>query len=137
LNVSTSAVSHQIRGLEDRLGTRLLERGAGTCGTCVTAAGQHLLVATREALALLEDACSEISGSLNELTVSANPSFSTMWLASRLAQFSARHPQTPLNALQEKEPSFSRHSVDLIIINVKTARLGPDDTVLFRESVFP
>jgi LysR family glycine cleavage system transcriptional activator len=60
-----------------------------------------------------------------------------MWLASRLAQFSARHPQTPLNAVQEQEPSFSRHSVDLIILNVKAARLAPDDTVLFRESVFP
>ncbi len=137
LNVSTSAVSHQIRGLEDRLGVRLLERGTGAGGVRVTAAGQHLLVATREALALLEDACSAIRGSSQELTISANPSFSTMWLASRLALFSARHPQTLLNALQDKEPAFSRHNIDLVIANVKVTGLNHDDVVLFRESVFP
>lgn len=43
LNVSTSAVSHQIRGLEESLGVRLLERSTGVGGVRVTLAGTKLL----------------------------------------------------------------------------------------------
>jgi LysR family transcriptional regulator, glycine cleavage system transcriptional activator len=137
LNVSTSAVSHQIRGLEDRLGARLLERSTGAGGVKVTQSGQRLLAAVREALALLQDACSDIRGAPRQLTISATPSFSTMWLAHRVAEFSARHPQTPVNAMQEKEPGFSYHDVDLVITNVKQTERHIDDVVLLRETVFP
>jgi len=137
LNVSTSAVSHQIRAMEDRLGARLLERGTGAGSTKVTPAGQRLLLAAGEALALLQNACSDLRGAPRPLTVSANPSFSTMWLARRLAEFSARHPETPIHAVQEKEPSLSAHATDLAIVNVKQAALRPDDVVLLRETVFP
>ena len=57
LNVTTSAVSHQIRGLEEGLGARLLERSVGAGGVRVTPAGARLLTATNGALTLLEDAC--------------------------------------------------------------------------------
>lgn len=137
LNVSTSAVSHQIRGLEDNLDARLLERSTGAGGVSLTPAGERLLDAAREALSVLQDACSEIRGAPRPLTVSANPSFSTMWLARRLAEFSARHPQTPINAIQEAEPGLSRDIVDLAIVNVKRTALRSDDVVLLREQVFP
>ncbi len=137
LNVSTSAISHQIRGLEDSLGVRLLERSPGAGGVNVTPAGERLLGATREALVVLQDVCSEIRGTPRPLTISANPSFSTMWLARRLAEFSARHPQTPINAIQETEPGLSRDAVDLAIVNVKQTALRSDDVVLLREQVFP
>ena len=138
LNVSTSAVSHQIRGLEDKLGARLLERRTGPGGVTITPAGQRLLRATTEALAMLQDACSDIRGMRRQLTVSANPSISAMWLARRLAEFSARHPNTPLNAIvQNNEPDFSREPVDLAVVNVKQAALRPDDVVLLQEQVFP
>ncbi|MGM3031576.1 LysR family transcriptional regulator, partial [Bacillus cereus group sp. BC34] len=39
LNVSTSAVSHQIRALEESLGARLLERSTGLGGISLTPAG--------------------------------------------------------------------------------------------------
>ena len=41
LNLSVSALSHQMRGLEERLGQRLLERKAR--GVALTADGQRLL----------------------------------------------------------------------------------------------
>jgi len=138
LNVSTSAVSHQIRSLEDRLGARLLDRRTGPGGVTVTPAGQRLLRATTEALAMLQDACSDIRGMQRQLTVSANPSVSAMWLARCLAEFSARYPKTPLNAVvQNNEPDFSREPVDLAVVIVKQAALRPDDIVLLREQVFP
>src|SRR5262249_30887185 len=138
LNVSTSAVSHQLRGLEDSLGTRLLDRRTGVGGVCVTPTGARLLAAASGALLLLEEACEEISGISRRLTGSAHVPFSTMWLARRLAEFSALHPETPLNAIiQEDEPDFVRHDIDLAIEHVLETALRPDDVVLLREEVFP
>ena len=56
LHVSTSAVSHQIRGLEASLGTVLLTRarnGTGHTRTAVTAEGESLLRAVEAAFAQL------------------------------------------------------------------------------------
>ncbi len=137
LNVSTSAVSHQIRGLEAMLGARLLDRSIGSGGVGVTAAGQRLLAAAGPALASLQDACAAIRGTPARLTVSANPSFSAMWLARRLAEFSSQHPHTPINAMVQDEPGSGFHAIDLAIVNVKLADLRPNDVVLVREDVFP
>jgi DNA-binding transcriptional LysR family regulator len=139
LNVTTSAVSHQIRGLEESLGARLLERSTGVGGVRVTPAGARLLTATNGALALLEDACSEIRGTgKRRLIVSANVSLSTMWLARRLAEFSALHPETPVDAtIQMEEPDFARHGIDLAIVHVPERALKPEDVVLLHEQVFP
>jgi LysR family glycine cleavage system transcriptional activator len=137
LNISTSAVSHQIRGLEATLGTRLLDRSTGLGGVSVTEAGQRLLAAAGPALASLQDACAEIRGTPVRLTVSANPSFSSMWLARRLAEFSSRHPGVPINAIVQDEPGSGFHAIDLAIVNVKLGQIRSDDVVLLREEVFP
>ncbi len=139
LNVTTSAISHQIRGLEESLGVRLLERSVGAGGVKVTPAGARLLTATSGALALLEDACAEIRGTgKRRLIVSANVSLSTMWLARRLAEFSALHPDTPVDAtIQMEEPDFARYGIDLAIVHVPERALRPEDVVLLHEQVFP
>jgi DNA-binding transcriptional LysR family regulator len=139
LNVSTSAVSHQIRALEDSLGARLLDRSTGVGGVRVTAAGQGLLRATTQALALLGAACAELrAGKRRVLTIAANAPFSALWLARRLAEFSARHPSASVNAIsQDSEPDFAAHGIDLAIVHVRETALRPDDLVLLRETVFP
>jgi len=58
LRLSTSALSHTIRGLEARLGVRLLQRNSRSVS--VTSAGEQLL-------RRLEPALSEIGGALEEL----------------------------------------------------------------------
>jgi LysR family transcriptional regulator, glycine cleavage system transcriptional activator len=138
LNVSTSAVSHQIKGLEESLGVRLLERSTGVGGVSVTPSGAKLLAAASSALALIEDACSDIRGTTRRLTVSANVSLSTMWLARVLADFSALHPEVAVNAIiQMDEPDFARYAIDLAIVHVPDGGLRPDDEVLLHEEVFP
>ena len=137
LHVSTSAISHQIRGMEALLGTRLLERGTGLGGVAATPAGQRLLEAAGPALAALQNACAAIRGAPVRLTVSANPSFSAMWLARRLAEFSSQHPDVPINAIVQDEPGAGYQPIDLAIVNVKLGQLRPDDVVLVREQVFP
>jgi DNA-binding transcriptional LysR family regulator len=138
LNVSTSAVSLQIRGLEESLGARLLERSTGAGGVRVTPAGTKLLAAAGAALALLDDACADIRGTAGQLTVSANVSLSTMWLAPRLAEFSGQHPEVGVNAIIQMEaPDFDRYGIDLAIVHVPEAARRPGDDVLLREDVFP
>jgi DNA-binding transcriptional LysR family regulator len=140
LNVSTSAVSHQIRALEESLGARLLDRGTGIGGVSVTEPGEKLLRAAQEALGLLGAACADIrvQRGRRRLTVSANAPFSSLWLARRLAEFSARYPETAVNAImQDDEPDFARHGIDLAIVHAKAAALRPDDIVLLQETVFP
>ena len=58
LRVSTSALSHTVKGLEARLGIRLLQRNSRSVS--VTAAGERLLLT-------LEPALAEIGGALDEL----------------------------------------------------------------------
>jgi len=60
-----------------------------------------------------------------------------MWLARRLAEFSSRHPDVPINAIVQDEPSSGFQTVDLAIVNVKRHRMRLDDEVLLREDVFP
>ena len=137
LHISTSAVSHQIRGLEAMLGARLLDRSTGLGGVSLTAAGHCLLAATGPALASLQDACAAIRGTPARLTVSANPSFSAMWLARRLAEFSSQHPEVPINAIVQTEPGSGHAAIDLSVVNVKLTDVRPGDVVLVRETVFP
>ena len=135
LHVSTSAISHQIRGLEARLGARLLERSTGAGGVSITPAGQRLLAVAAPALASLQAVCDDLRGTPAKLTVAANAPFSALWLARRLAEFSSLHPGVPINAIVQDEPD--PHDVDLAIVHVKLADLRDDDLVLLREDVFP
>jgi DNA-binding transcriptional LysR family regulator len=59
-----------------------------------------------------------------------------MWLARRLADFSAQHPE--INAIiQMEEPDFVRLSIDLAIVHVPEGAQRPGDIVLMREDVYP
>jgi LysR family transcriptional regulator, glycine cleavage system transcriptional activator len=70
------------------------------------------------ARAVLEDACAELRGTTRRPT-SATVPLSTMWLAQRLAEFSALYPTTPINAIiQLAEPDYSRYGIDLAIEHV-------------------
>src|SRR5215475_3647318 len=60
LGVSPSAVSHAIRGLEDRLGVRLLSRT--TRSVAPTEAGEQLLARMRPAFSEVQDALDQLSG---------------------------------------------------------------------------
>lgn len=146
LNVSTSAVSHQIRALEADLRVPLLTRarnGTGHSRTATTAAGSELLAAVEEALERLGDACDAIRGearrSRPQLTISANNSFASLWLAPRLAAFAGMHPSTAwhMRAIEEDRPDMAREGLDLAVIRLRPGTVKPPDELLFEESVFP
>lgn len=99
LHLTHSAVSQQIRLLEEQLGFALFDRHGRR--VALNAAGAALLRAVEPALAQLDDgvraalAASTGAGDEN-LRVSVLPSFAQRWLLPRMADWRARHPQIAL-----------------------------------------
>src|SRR3954465_9061545 len=94
LHVTASAVSLQIRQLEDELGLKLFERTPK--GLALTAAGSRVLPDVNSAFENLPPPFSpwndaEAGGAM--LTVSAAPSFAAKWLLPRLNRFLSAHPE--------------------------------------------
>lgn len=96
MNLSVSALSHQMRGLEERLGQRLLVRKARGVG--LTADGQRLLDHIAPHLDAIGQALQPFAARRDDmLTVSATASVASAWLVPRLGGFLAAHPQIEIN----------------------------------------
>lgn len=97
LNITRSAVSHQLRFLEQDLGFALLQR-AGK-GVMLTPQGRRYAADVRTALALLADAAVQYGdrGLLQgSITVSSTPGFASFWLCTHVAEFRQLHPGVTL-----------------------------------------
>lgn len=92
LNVSQSAVSHQVRGLEQALNLRLLSREGRTIE--LTREGRLLFEDLSESLARIRRALANLEAvrRATPLGVSVRPHFAMKWLAPRLSRFWQRHP---------------------------------------------
>lgn len=105
LNVTVSALSHQMRQLEQRLGYPLLLRQPR--GVTLTAEGRRLFEQVAPHLDAINEALRPFPARHDcVLTVSAVPSMASAWLVPRLGRFVALHPQIEIN-LQS-----SQHLVD-------------------------
>jgi DNA-binding transcriptional LysR family regulator len=96
--VSRSAVSHAVRGLEDRLGVRLLART--TRSVAPTEAGEQLISRLRPALGDVESVLDDIVGMRERPTgrvrLLVTPLLATMVLAPKLMEFRRRFPDIVL-----------------------------------------
>ena len=92
LHLTPSAISHQIRWLEQRLGIALFHRVHRS--TVLTDAGRRYAETVAEAFGLIEAGTRAIerTGKSDILTVHSVPSFATQWLMPRLSRFSALNP---------------------------------------------
>jgi len=110
LHLTHSAVSQQIRALEERLGFALFDRHGRR--VVLNRAGEALLRAVQGALARLDEgvqaARSAAAGDAQALRVTVLPSFAHRWLLPRLARWRERHPQLAL------EIDASYRTVDLV-----------------------
>jgi DNA-binding transcriptional LysR family regulator len=99
LGVSTSAISHSIRGLEERLGVRLLARTTRTVAP--TDAGRRLLARLRPALENINGALTEV-GRLRAkpagvVRLIAPPLAVAMTVSPKLAKFARDYPEVVLD----------------------------------------
>lgn len=92
LNVTPAAISHQVKALEEWLGTPLFHRL--TRALRLTEAGQAALPALTQGFEKMTEAVSMMKNHSESglLTVSVSPSFGSMWLVPKLDRFRARYP---------------------------------------------
>lgn len=96
LNLTVSALSHQIRSLEQRLQQTLFVRGPR--GVSLTEDGTRLLDAVEAPLAAIERALEPRPQSRDGvLRISTMPTVASGWLVPRLPRFVARHPELELH----------------------------------------
>ncbi|RDZ28926.1 transcriptional regulator GcvA [Lysobacter silvisoli] len=115
LFVTPAAVSHQIKHLEDHLGTRLFVRGHRSVE--LTAEGTALAAELGAAFARIDLALDRATAPLAaHLRVSTVESFAAKWLAPRLHRFHRDHPELKLRIDTGNEHSdFARDGIDVAI----------------------
>jgi DNA-binding transcriptional LysR family regulator len=138
LHLTQSAVSRQIRALEDQLGTPLFVRDRQTVK--LTAGGEAYAAEVREVLLRLAQAtlAFRANPSGGTLEIAILPTFGTRWLAPRLPRFFAAHPGITVNFTTRLAPfDFRTDPLDAAIhfgaANWPGAELDP----LMRETVVP
>ena len=104
LNLSQSAVSRQIRALEESLNTTLFHRHAR--GLILTEQGELLFDATRSMTKRLDAAAARIRDSedevFGELRVTTTTGFGTLWLVPRLPKLYERYPGLKIDLMLEE-----------------------------------
>lgn len=96
LHLTVSALSHQVRLLEQRLGCTLFVRGPR--GLKATAEGALLLQRVGPHLDAIDAALRPLCARRDTaLSLTALPSMASSWLVPRLPQFFARHPEFEFN----------------------------------------
>lgn len=138
LNVTASAVSHQISNLEGFVGRQLFTRTSR--GLVLTTVGERYRNDVTGALAMLASAAHNARSSegVELLRVHCAPSFASLWLMPRLPQFLKTHPDLRVQlSAAFSDSDFSRGEVDLDIRY--GAVRGGDLCVetIFREEILP
>jgi LysR family transcriptional regulator, glycine cleavage system transcriptional activator len=140
LFVTPSAISHQIKLLEEQLSVRLFHRVHRA--VILTDSGRHYAEEIGAAFARIDKATRDIGrvAKSDILTVHSTPSFATQWLMPRLARFSARHPDIDLRLHASNGPvDLTRESVD-IDLRYGARRLQPAGTMVLElpsETIVP
>lgn len=104
LHLSQSAVSRQVRALEDSLGTTLFHRHAR--GLILTEQGELLFEATSSMAKRLDAASARIRDSndkvFGELRVTSTIGFGSLWLAPRLGSLFSKYPALKVDLMLEE-----------------------------------
>ena len=141
LHLTQSALSHQLRDAEERLGVKLFERVGRRL--VLAAPGERLLRSARSVLSELGRAEEEIrrgaggAHAVIRLTTQCNTVYH--WLPSRLRRFQRTHPEVDLEviggATDDPVPALLEGAIDLAIVHRPTrdprVRLRP----LFRDEM--
>ncbi|HBK45660.1 MAG TPA: biotin transporter BioY, partial [Xanthomonadaceae bacterium] len=138
MNLTVSALSHQMRGLEQRLGYPLLVRHAR--GVSATPDGQRLFERVAPHLDAIAQAFQPYAARRDDvLTVSITPSMASAWLVPRLGRFLTVQPTIEINLLSsERIVDFEREALVDAALRVGAGRWpGVSAEPLFDEWLVP
>jgi LysR family glycine cleavage system transcriptional activator len=138
LNVTQTAISHQIRRLELQLGIRLFIRQ--NRALALTREGGEYLPSVRAAFEDLRRATARLQRPAQEglLTVSTTASLATKWLVSRVAAFQEAYPLLEVRITTSAHlVDFRREDVDLAVRYGRGRWPGLRADWLMAEHIFP
>lgn len=117
LGVTQSAVSQQVKSLEDWLGCRLLTRGSGRATP--TEEGSELAQAVAAGFGAITSLCHDLRSTRSAhpaIGLSCLPGFAVNWLFPRLINFDQRHPDIPVSIMTtDAQADFAQGHTDLAI----------------------
>ena len=138
LFVTASAVSHQIKNLEDELGQKLFERSSRSL--TLTETGRSLLSDIKPIITNLDEVASRYRQSAGQqtLSISVQPFFASELFIPRLPDFATRHPDVDIK-LDTSDESIERHpsGADVSIRVFKSAPEGLASDRLFPLRLVP
>lgn len=137
LCISASAVSHQMKLLEQQLGVKLFARRAH--GVKLTDAGVKLASHATAAMLQLENGLQKTTGKgYEQLTIAAIPAFAQLWLVPRLKGFYEQFPHFELTLIeQDNLIDFVHQPVDLHLHFGSGEFAGLKSRLLMKESAAP
>ncbi|BCL74709.1 LysR family transcriptional regulator [Jeongeupia sp. HS-3] len=137
--VTQSAVSRQIRKLEEHIGLALFERRHQSLA--LTEQGRVLFDVVSASLAQLSDTVESLQKKpvKHGITISTTTAFAALWLVPRLARFRARCPDAALHIEAENRViELKNADVDLVIRYCTPDQAPPGSSILLAgEEVFP
>ncbi|MFD1157669.1 transcriptional regulator GcvA [Roseovarius aestuarii] len=138
LNVTQSAISHQIRNLERQWGVELFERG--TRPLRLTRGGAALAPVAGDFFTRLSATLDDLRAEnlRGPLKVSTLESFALTWLVPRLSDFNERHPEIDVwISTKDGHVNFKAEDIDLGVRFGHGDYPGLHSRLLLRENVFP
>ena len=138
LAVSQSAISHQIKGLEDQLGLPLFVRK--TRGIELTRKGEMYYPILRNALDSIAEGTQILleSASPSVLTLQVYSTFTIRWLLPRLSRFQEKYPDTQVRlTTAQADVDFRQNDVDAAIMIGMEADSALHYDHLFDVELFP
>lgn len=139
LYLTQSAVSRQIKELEDQLGLPLFQRRHRALS--LTDAGQQFYAVAAQVITTMRTATERLraqAGKGRTLAVTTTASFASLWLIPRLAGFTREHPGVDVRITAEtRVQDLERDGLDIALRHGPASLAGPNAVRLFGERVFP
>lgn len=136
--LTQSALSRQIKSLEEEIGVALFERRPRELK--LTPAGEALQRTAHAVLAEVEQAVVALRarGAVQRLTISTTVAFASLWLIPRLPRFRAAHPNVEVFVSAENRViDLERGRVDFVVRYTADEQAPPGAVRLFGERLFP
>lgn len=138
LCVTQSAISHQIKALEEYLGSALFIRHPRTLE--LTETGNKLLPVVRDSLDAISRTIADIRNEreLSPLCIAVAPSFAAHWLMPRLEQLFEKHPSIELSLKHSNTlVDFSTEQFDIAITYGSNPWPGLQSQAVLQIDFFP
>ena len=136
LCVTQSAVSREVKALEEQLSTPLFTRVNRTLR--LTPVGEQLYRAANEAIELIDSTVEQVTGAGRALCVTVTVPFASLWLGPRLSHFTRLHPEISLRVIASNDRlDMTREHIDIAIRHITSEATPPLRDKIYDYEMFP